>query len=352
MRSISKSAKLALPLILITFLYCSPAFSFPELIRSGYNSCSACHVAGGSGAGPINAYGRTIAGDHLSTWGTPEEAGLLYGYADAAPYFDVAGDVRYLQHHFDDKDDPNGVVINQKFFMQKEASLIFNPAENVSFVFSGGYYGFEPKEPEFRRYFGIVHLGGLWARAGRFLPAFGYDIPDHTKGIKELFGQGKETLNFEVGYTGKRFELIATRILGSDSTVSTDKNPKVQQNDSRDGFAGKANIFIGKGFQLGSSVAFLEDDEKMQQYYSVHAFAGTERIYSLVEYQSHPEGARKGYAEIGWQVFKGMHLKAELNMSEVDQEIFGSIQWFPRPHWELTASASERQWFLVTHYYL
>ncbi len=345
MKYLSNTIKIGLSLFSLC-LSSGEASAFPELIRSGYQSCKACHHAP-NGGGALNDYGRTIAGEHLSTWGTAERGETLYGLANFHP-FELAGDVRYLTHHFDDE----RVTINQRFLMQKEVSLVFKPSPNVTFLASGGMYGFEPKEVEYRRYFARVDLGNLWLRVGRFLPAYGYDIADHTKGIKELFGQGKESFNTEAGYTTKYGELIVTRILGSASKITADKRPTVTQADSPDGYAGKANLFVTKGIQLGVSLASLEDSEKLRKYVGYHAFAGNERLYSLVEYQSLPDAAHRLYSEVGVQLFKGFHLKAELDAREQFKEVFGTIQWFPYPHFELSGSVSDRQYFMVSHYYL
>lgn len=278
--------------------------------------------------------------------GSEKSAEALYGLFDPHP-LGIAGSVRYLTHSYED----DYVKIRQRFWMQREISLTFDPAENVSFVGSGGYYGPEEKA-EYRRYFGLVRLGGSSIRAGRFVPAFGLEIADHTKGIKELFGQGGETLNLELGYTHKYFEMMATRILGSQSRLTADERPTIRQRDERDGYSGRLSAFLFKGLQLGVSYASLADAERVRSYTSTYFFAGVKKFYLFGEFQSYPANDYRAYGALAWMPLKGVYLKAELDKSRVEQELFGTIQLFPLVHWEFLASASVRQWMLITHYYL
>ncbi len=324
------------------------AAGFPEMIASGYQSCKSCHLQP-TGGGPINEYGQSIAGEHLSTWSTEGEGENFHGLlgVNFKP-FSFGGDFRYLMHHFKDAN----VEINQRFAMQKEISLIFDPAKNVSIVASAGYYGLEPDEPEFRRYFGIIRLGGLSLRGGRYLPAFGFETDNHTLGIKELFGQSKEALSLETAYTHRYFEVFATRVLGGQSRLEASDRPVVKQKANQDGYTGKFNAFIMKGVQAGYSYASLEDEDKLRTYSGVHAFVGTELFYSMAEFQWHPLDAYRAYGMLGVQVLKGLHLKAELDADEKLKEFFATAVWFPRPHFQFTASASQRQALFISHYYL
>lgn len=335
-------------ILILSVITTSICYGFPEYIREGYGSCSACHVQP-NGGGPLKPYGRTISGENLSTFGTEEKGGVFYGLPDLSPLFDVAGDFRYLDFHHRDET----VDIRQKFVMQKEISLVFTPASNVTFVASGGYYGFEPKDAEYRRYFGIVNLGRLWLRVGRFLPAFGYNIPDHTKGIKELFGQGKETLNSEIGYQGKAFEIIATRVVAGDALFKTGTKPTVRQKEAKDGATLTLGLHPFQRLHLGVSSAWLEDASKVQRYVSYTVSTGLARIYALGEYQSYPKsGDYRAYGEVGFIPFKGFHIKAEYDANPLTQKWYGTVQWFPYPHFELSYSMSDQDQIFVSHYYL
>ncbi len=334
-------------LVFIALIFFSiDAFSFPDLIRSGYQSCKPCHYSP-SGGGQITKYGRVIAGDHLSTWGTPEEAEAFYGYVHTDP-LDFSANYRYLYHHLEN----DQVRITQRFAMQREISIAFNPSKNVSIVASGGLYGPDPKKAEYRTYYGIINLESMWVRGGRYLAPFGLEIEDHTKGIKEFLGQGKETVNFEGGYSNKWFEASLTRVLGENPGVRLDSEPTIEQKTDWNGYTAKLSIFPTNGVQLGVSHAMTDNGTAENKYSSIHAFAGLERLYSQAEYQIHPEHQFKTYGMIGFQAFKGFHIRAEVDSDKNETETFGTLLWFPRPHFQLTASASKVQQYFVFHFYL
>ena len=318
------------------------------MIGSGYASCKACHYDS-SGGGPLTDYGRTIAEEHLSTWSRAKEGEAFYGIFSVAP-FGVSGDFRSLWQRYED----DQVRLTQSFPMQREVSLTFDPSKNVSFVGSAGLYGPDAKELEYRRYYGKVALKSLGLRAGRFLPAFGLNIPDHTKGIKELFSQGKESLNFEASLTFKYIELFATRIAGSNSGVVTGNRPTVIQRDDRNGYAYKITVSPNKGIQLGASFASLTDDETIvRNFVSYHAFFGTDRVWLYGEHQSWPDRDFKTYGNLGIAFVRGFWFSMEADAAHGRKtELWTGLRWFPRPHWELTATASEKDFRLISHYYL
>ncbi len=343
--------KIVLFVLLLSFCKSGDVRAFPELIKDGYGSCKACHYDS-AGGGPINPYGRSVAEEKLATWSRAKEGEAFYGIVGTAP-FGIAGDFRYLVHHYEDAQ----VKIDQRFPMQKEVSLILDPSEHVAFVMSGGYYGFEPQDVEYRRYYGKLSFSGLGLRAGRFLPAFGINIPDHTKAIKkDLFGQGKESLNAEISYTHRYFEFFATRILGGNSGLYLGTNPTVLQRDNRDGMAFKGSVFFAKGIQIGGSFAqFDEADGQVSQYSSAHAFFGLPKAWMLIEVQEYSDRLMRGYFELGLEPLHGLWLKTELDSSGQpgeNPELFGTMQFFPRPHFEFSGSVSRKQVILISHWYI
>lgn len=318
------------------------------MIGSGYASCKACHYDS-SGGGPLTDYGRTIAEEHLSTWSRAKEGEAFYGLFSLNP-LGVAGDFRTLFQRYED----DQVRLTQSFPMQREVSLTFDPSKNVSFVGSAGLYGPDAKDVEYRRYYGKVALKSLGLRAGRFLPAFGLNIPDHTKGIKELFSQGKESLNFEVSLTTKYVELFATRIAGSNSGVVTGNRPTVIQRDDRNGYAYRATLNPKKGLQFGVSYASLTDDETIvRNFVSYHAFIGSDRVWLYGEHQSWPERDFKTYGNLGIAFVRGFWFSMEADAAHGRKtELFSTFRFFPRPHHEYLLSFSKKEFIAVSHYYL
>lgn len=320
------------------------------MIGRGYQSCKPCHYDS-SGGGPLTDYGRTAAEEILSTLSRSGEGESLYGLIDIKP-FGISGDFRNLFHRYED----DQVRITQHFPMQRELSLTLDPSQNVSFVGSAGLYGPDAKEYEYRRYYGKITFGksGFGLRGGRFMPAFGIQIPDHTKGIRQLFGEGRESLNLEGSYTGRYLEFFITRIAGGNSGIETSSKPIVNQRDDRNGYSSKLSFFLRKGIQIGGSYTSLTDDETaIRNYVAYHAFMGDARMWVFGEYQSGPELDSTFYGVLGVQPIKGLWLKGEVDKrSKSEASIFGTIDFFPRPHFELTLSASRDEGFFIAHFYL
>lgn len=327
---------------LLLILLCSTqANAFPEMIGHGYNSCKPCHYDS-SGGGPLTEYGHTIAEEILSIWSFRGEGETLYGYDNVAPLF-VAGDFRSLFHHYQDRT----VSIDQSFPMQREMSIGIDPSKNVSLIASAGLYGPDAKEFEYRRYYARFSFDkGLGVRAGRFMPAFGVMQQDHTKAVRELFGEGKESVNLEVSFTHRRFELFLTKIAGS-----VESRPRLHE---RSGYASKLSMFLTRGVHVGASYAALADDTALAaDYVAYDIFAGNDKIWALAEYQTSSNLDRKLYAHVGFAPLHGLWVKVELDWTHFGgSEVFCTLQVFPRPHYQVVLSASQKQYFMIAHYYL
>lgn len=331
-----------------------PALCFPEMIGQGYQRCASCHYETGGG-GPTNSYGKGIA-EEMSTWSYEGEGGAFYGFLDVSPV-GIHGDFRHIAYRYED----DFVTVRSHFPMQREMSLSLDASENISLLMSCGYYGYGEASliAQCRRYFATLSAGPLRFRGGRFLPAFGINIPDHTKAVKELFGQGKESLNAEMSVGGKLFEVVFTRMFGRDGAgVKSGDRPTVLAGAAGDGFAIKSTLFLARGLQAGYSFAEVTEDggsttDTMSAY---HAFFGTSRLALQAEYQQFST-SDKAYGSIGLKPLKGLWVKLEADYRAdrgipEETEIFGTIQFFPRPHHEFLLSGSEKRVMFISHFYL
>jgi len=332
------------------------AGAFPEMIGRGYDSCRACHYNTGGG-GPTTAYGKGIA-EEISTWSREREGEAFYGLVDVSP-LGLHGDMRYLAYRYED----DTVVVQSRFPMQRELSLSLDASKNISLLMSCGHYGYgnQAEQLECRSYAASLSAGPLRFRGGRFLPVFGINIPDHTKAIKELFGQGKESLNAEFSVVSRFFEVIYTRAYGrSDTRIKGDNSPSVLTRSDGDGFTLKTSLFLARGLQVGYSFAEITEDggSTIDRISGYHAFFGTPKLAVMAEYQQHPLNEVRGYGMIGLQPLRGLWFKGEIDYrralpdAPTDPEIFGTVQWMPRPHLEFLVSGSEKRVIFISHYYL
>mgnify|MGYP000483535782 CR=1 FL=1 len=323
----------------------APALASPEMTAHGYNSCNSCHMSP-TGGGALTAYGKGVAAEIVSTWGDEQEAETFYGLFNLKP-FALHGDFRYLYHRYEDEN----IILTQKFMMQRELGISFEPSKNVKFFFSGGYYGYEPEYIEYRKYFLSVGWGGLNLRAGRFRPAFGVEIPDHSKATRQFLGQGSETSNVELSFTSRYAEVFLTRTFGRKAVLTSSDDPKVNVKDD-EGYTAKLNLFILPGIQLGGSYAYIEDEAEIEEVYAANFMLGNKKIFLTGEQQFFTE-SEPYYLAAGYWPFKGFLVRVEVDgKPELEPEIFYGVQWNPRPHWEFSGSVSKQNIIATTHYYL
>ena len=158
---------------------------------------------------------------------------------------------------------------------------------------------------------------------------------------------------FRSSLVHRYFEAFYTRIYGSDTGFYTGSRPTVRVGDDRDGYAIKGSLFLGKGVQVGASLAEFRSLELVQKYAAYHAFIGNDLLWLQGELQYYPDKKKRAYSALGIKPFKGLWLKTEMNyQEEQDTEIFGTVDFFPRPHYQFTLSASERNVIFISHYYL
>lgn len=334
-------------LSMVLLLLSGAADAFPEMMSS-YDSCRACHYST-SGGGPTTAYGKGVA-EEISTWSRKGEGEAFYGYLTLAP-LGLHSNVRLLSYRYSD----DLVIVTARFPMQREVSISLDPAKNISLILSCGYYAFRDSA-ECRNYSTLIDMGPLRFRGGRFLPSFGLNIPDHTKAIKETFGQGRESLNAEVSLLSDYFEIIYTRAYGRTETRFVgDNRPRVRTGSYGDGDVIRASLFLARGIQVTYSYAAITQDggETIDRLTAWTLFLGTNRFAAMGEYQMTPLGDR-GYGSLGIKPVRGLWLKTELDYrSELDEpEIFGTVDWLPRPHFQLTGSASDKRLIFIFHWYI
>lgn len=342
------------------------------MIRHHYVNCTACHFSP-AGGGLLNAYGRTISFEVLSTWGGEKEARPFYGAVDSESlnqWLQIGGDMRAVQVHQENPQVRDGRFIPMQegieiaTFWSKFTAAAFIGKTNMDWVY---------RAVATRYYLMYQALDELTFRVGRFIPTFGLNIPQHTFSTRMGLGfnQGMERDSVEAMWSGEKWNFAFT----------VSKNPRFSAaGDVEQGEALQVNYTFADSYRLGASYWYGESETQRRQIFGLHAVLGfTEKLYALteVDYVKRDPVTNKSFVagvnhfgKIGYEIYKGFHLQAVEEQSKGDLELdataFNSyglgFLFYPRPHFEIEALFSKRHSFsgasvtedydyLMLHYY-
>ena len=276
------------------------------MVRHGYTQCTACHVSP-AGGGILTPYGRELSGDLLSTWAGKNEAQFLHskvGAKLAEKGFLFGGDVRGIQT----RTKTSKALDGKLFLMQAELQGAY-ATEKFTGVVSVG----EIKDPLSRKikgdfnstmYYGYLKFSeALGLRAGRFLPAYGLNLPDHTLAVKQGLGfyPGLEYDSAEVSYLSEHWTILAT---------AARSLPNVDDNDSE--YSKSANVSYGflNRMRVGASYWDGNGPGVNRRMYGLNAILGfTSRFYNLTEIDFKHERTQDGFfglTQLAYEVYKGI----------------------------------------------
>jgi hypothetical protein len=345
--------------------------AFPENVRYGYNNCSSCHVSP-TGGGAVTAYGREASSEFLSTWGKPSEMAPFHGALKLPDAISLGGDVRVLAFYRENE------LLREKraFPMQADIEASYRFPTIVTIGASMGVYD---QDAQIRRAYVMANFNDyVYARVGRFFPAYGLLIPDHTALIRKSLGfnQGRESTNVELGLIGEIGEIII------DAQIR-ESSEEFSANDK--GFSARAAAYVGGHSQLGLSALNLKGSVWKRQAIGAFATVGLSKTFYLlaeVDWESKKPVEEKDlsipsstrvitYSRLGWELSRGIHILGLYETSINTKGTFDphqvnwgpGIQWFPRPHWELLGQFQSRfndeyknpkgyLLSLMSHYYL
>lgn len=344
-------------------LFLGKSYAFPEMIRHGYTSCTTCHVSP-SGGGVLTQYGRELSKEVLSTWGKDGEGQLLNGKISLPDWLMVGGDVRYMQLFRKTKT----VEQAKTFYMQTDLETAVVLKKYIIAI-SGGLQQAEnsdPKKDEFisrRHYVGYKFNDNVTTRVGRFYPAYGINIPEHTSVIKRglRWDQGQETYNFEINYLQENFEVFLTGLFG---------RPDQTKENTDKGFALSPSYAITDKIKIGINYLKGDSEQFERTLYGFHILSAyNEKLYFLSEADWQKIGLAPNfdqktngffnYNKLGYELIQGVHLNFTFeygqsnlkNSSSIIRTLGPGFQFFPRPHIEINALWSKQQIVAVSDDY-
>jgi hypothetical protein len=325
--------------VAIGTFWAAQAHSFPENIRHGYPSCVSCHVSP-VGGGVLTPYGRGSSEAFISTFSKDGEGNFGYGLLSKSPeWLMVGGDQRGVAVVNQDQDNNLKTVYIP---MQADIEVAIQPIAGLTIGGSIGQYG-PDQLTEFRRsYIKVDVASWLSVRAGRFLVAYGVNLPDHTTSTREGlgFGEGGESYNIETAVITPWGESILTFVDGNITSFSGNSRKGYGfATDTMTGAAWRTAAYLGSNTQVGVSYLGVSNFEDYRQAYGAFAQSGVlTRGYVLVEYDRKFENS--GYYDItllklGYEATQGLVATVQGDTLKLTREGRLGLQWWPRPHWEL-----------------
>lgn len=352
------------------------AWAFPENVRHGYFSCTACHVSP-SGGGVLTPYGRSLAAELMSTWGSTKTSGFLFSdnenenmnpswlraniFLRAVQTYRNSSTMEKAQF-IPMEEDAEGGYDSEKFAIiaafglrAKDSSSIYHPNEFFS-----------------RRFYFLYRFDDHWnARVGKFMFAFGLNGPDHITATRRGLGwnQGMESYNLEVSYLGEKTATILTAI----SNAPEEKNILKES-----GFSATENFLLGEHSKLGLNFYSGEQSSSKRFVYGpswILSFTKNLYLYSEAFAQSQKNkdvgNIQNGYAtfqRLNYELIKGLTPFIQFDRSYLDDSTResqldsygGGFRWLPYPHFEITSfvgkeksygqTASDFAWLMLNAY--
>ncbi len=348
------------------------AHAFPEMIRHHYVNCSACHVSV-NGGGVLNAYGRTISSEVLSSWGGEKEARAFYAIdpEKVGTWLNMGGDLRGLQVHQENKQIKRG----RFFLMQGSIDLAATVKEVTAFMTVGEVdtrlQTWKTKIP--RYYVSYQPTDEFSVRAGRYLPVYGINFPQHEFFVRQnlLLEPGLERNAADVQWNGEKWNFL----LGYSQSAPESLGPREEKS-----LNAQVQMTLGDSYKLGVSSWYGGTTDERRVMVGGHALLGwTEKFYTLAELDristidKASNAETKSIAELlkfGYEFYKGLHFQVVQEMADPDTNIsnnetltYGAgFLWYPRPHFEFETLWSRRHTaggdpenedfaYLLTHFY-
>jgi hypothetical protein len=191
-------------------LAASPAAAEPMFLSKQYARCTTCHYSP-TGGGLLTPYGRSLSREELSTTGRspegqghPGEERFLFGaLGGALGPFDAGIELRPSRLHVDF----GTLSVNRSFFMNADVIAAFRRDGWTLY----GELGREPLEggaqiASYEYWLGYQSPKGPGFRVGRFMPAYGLRVADHTALTRFpfFFDVYDQVYALELSHTGDR----------------------------------------------------------------------------------------------------------------------------------------------------
>ena len=360
-------------LVSLSWLQSTPTWAYPEMVRHNYVNCTSCHVSP-SGGGVLNLYGRALSRELLSQFGKEQESAFAYGMVKTPEWLDMGGEFRALGLYQDAPQFVKGRV----FPMQTDLEAAAN-YKKVWIAGTVGYQSVPAGQPAIaslvsrRHYVNYRPTDEISLRAGRFMPVYGINTPDHMTFVKRSLGwtPGSETYNLELAWIGERINVYGTGVFG---------RPDARDLNREMGAALTSSLSVYDSYKIGISYYYGYNSLGRRHIAGPWGILGfTPRFFLLTEldFQQSISNSDLGtqfgavnYQRLDYEFVQGFHGFLTQELSRLDfsnldslNKIYGiGIQYFPRPHlefnfsWQIQTNTLTSGYtdfgFLMFHFYL
>jgi hypothetical protein len=327
---------LTIVLSVTSLLATATVHAFPELVRHGYSNCVTCHINPG-GSGVLNAYGRALSLEALTSAGTEEETEFAWGKIKTPEWLSATLMARSLSFIRDTRTSIDGRTL----LMQLDGEVAAS-SEKFTASVTGGFQDSRTGAAPFalrRGYITYRPTDELSLRTGKFMHVFGLMPADHRIATRSPLGwdQGNETLNVEGAWIGESLNVFATGLFG-----------RPDREDLEQGGSLSASVFLNNRYKVGLNAysGVRPSDDSSRLVFGTHAALGfTPQFFWLGELDLQNRDETWGtyqYQKLDYEPWKGLHfyLMQDLQKSDWsngDTQILSwgpGFQWFPRPHLE------------------
>ena len=332
------------------FLASSASFAHaePQFLSKQYTRCTTCHFSPTGGA-LLTAYGRSLSGQELSTFSSAtasREHEALFGVLGARMgALQVGVNLRPARLEVDF----TGGSLERNFMMNADVAAAYQK-NKWTFYAEFGRQGRTagPDWDSYEHWIGYQGEKGWGARVGRFLPAYGIRVADHTTFTRRAYGfdMHDQVYGLEVSHT------TASRLIQLTASPGRAKSLLDDDGTARLTLTGRAQFDFGsqKLFVLSALHRASGDRVAKENAGGVaFGFAPSKRLAVWTEAQARSVDRLGGTAytlvnETSFEAARGLWLKFTpqllTNPGDTSAGVWRmgvSLDWFVRAHWNVGA---------------
>ena len=331
------------------FLPTSRSFAEAHFLAKQYTRCSACHYSP-SGGSLLTPYGRSLSREELSSFGqsSPETMGAgreehsLYGLFRT---WDTPLDIGLTLRPSRLLLDAGVLEFKRDLWMRADAQIAVRIDEWTAYAELGRFAN-DPAEFITREHWlGYQGENGFGFRVGRFMPAYGLLLADHTSLNRRPLGfdQDDQVYGVEISQTSDRRLIQFSAGPGRAESLIDDDGHRAAL------VTGRIQWELPNDHVLVLSGLYRDESDRTVRHWIGgigYGFAMSDRLSLWTELNTRAQTGWKGTPqytiihEVAWEVVRGFWLKFSPQVQTELANIKGGftrlsigIQWLPRSHW-------------------